>query len=182
MARGSRIRRAGADLTEAFEGLTSDAVTPAPPPPEAAPVVRYGFEHAQLGESLATWRATASRDVACQRAGRVTTCSGPLVPLGGGYVARNLTYRFVDGKLARISFRTSVDAFNWVRHRLDTRFGDPARVARNDILADSLDFPHVRDTWRDGRSTIVLDDPTRDMATLKVTYTLDALASALPAT
>jgi hypothetical protein len=111
----------------------------------------------------------------------VTTCSGPLVPLGGGYVARNLTYRFVDGTLARISFRTSIDAFEWVRHRLDTRFGHPASVVRDDIVTESLDFPHVRDTWRNGRSSIVLDDPTRDMATLRVTYTLDALASALPA-
>lgn len=147
-----------------------------------APTVRYGFNRSQLGETLAVWRADAPKGVTCQPSGQVTTCSAPLVPLGGGYVARNLTYRFVNGELARISFHASIDAYSWVRHRLDTRFGDPTRIARNDILAESLDFPHVRDVWRNGRATIVLGDPTRDMATLRVTYTLDSLASALPAT
>jgi hypothetical protein len=157
-------------------------MTPALPPSHPpAPVVRYGFEQAQLGQTLTAWRAAAPSNAACQTAGRVTTCSGPLVPLGGGYVARNLTYRFVGGELARISFSTSIDAFDWVRHRLDTRFGAPTTVTRSDIVAESLDFPHVRDTWRNGRSTIVLDDPIHDMASLRVTYTLDALASALPA-
>jgi hypothetical protein len=158
-------------------------MTPAPPPAQAspAPVVRYGFEQAQLGEALAAWRAAAPAGVTCQTAARVTICSAPLTPLGGGYVARNLTYRFVDGQLARISFGASIDAFDWVRHRLDTRFGEPTSVTRDEIHAESLDFPHVRNTWRNARSTIVLDDPTRDMATLRVTYTLDALASALPA-
>jgi hypothetical protein len=101
--------------------------------------------------------------------------------LGGGYVARNLTYRFVNGELARINFHTSVDAFSWVRSRIDTRFGDPGRVVRNDVVADSVAFPHIQDVWRNGRATIVVDDPSRDMSTLRVTYSLDSLASALPA-
>jgi len=155
----------------------------ATPPAHAvpAPVVRYGFDRFQLGETLASWRAEAPRGVACGPTGQVTTCSAPLLPLGGGYVARNLTFRFVNGELARINFHTSIDAYSWVRRRLDTRFGDPTQVVRNDIVADSIDFPHVRNVWRNGRATIVVDDPSRDMATLRVTYTLDSLASALPA-
>ena len=155
----------------------------ATPPAHAtpAPIVRYGFDKSQLGETLAAWRAGAPPGIACRAAGQVTTCTAPLVPLGGGYVARNPTYRFVNGELARINFHTSIDAFSWVRRRIDTRFGDPDRVVRNDIAADSMDFPHVRDVWRNGRATIVLDDPSPDMATLRVTYTLDSLASALPA-
>jgi hypothetical protein len=43
-----------------------------------------------------------------------------------------------------------------------------------------MEFPHVRDVWSNGRATIVVDDPSQDMATLRVTYTLDSLASALP--
>ncbi|HEY2050596.1 MAG TPA: hypothetical protein VGH03_14735 [Caulobacteraceae bacterium] len=153
------------------------------PPAHAtpAPVVRYGFNKSQLGETLTVWRSSAPAGVTCSAAGAVTTCTAPLVPLGGGYVARNLTYRFVNGELARINFHTSIDAFSWVRSRIDTRFGDPARVVRNNIAADSVDFPHVRDVWRNGRSTIMVDDPSPDMSTLRVTYTLDSLASALPA-
>jgi hypothetical protein len=155
----------------------------ATPPAHAtpAPIVRYGFNKSQLGESLAAWRAEAPADVACRAAGQVTTCTAPLLPLGGGYVARNLTYRFVNGELARINFHTSVDAFSWVRSRIDTRFGDPGRVVRNDVVADSVAFPHIQDVWRNGRATIVVDDPSRDMSTLRVTYSLDSLASALPA-
>ena len=155
----------------------------ATPPAQAAPapVVRYGFGEARLGESLAAWRAKAPATAVCRTTGEFTRCAAPLVPLGGGYGARDLTYGFVNGRLARITFRASIDGFSQVRHRLDTRFGEPTRVVRNEIVAESLDFPHVRDVWRNGRATIVLDDPARDMASLRVTYTLDSLASALPA-
>ncbi|HEY1927420.1 MAG TPA: hypothetical protein VGG92_08145 [Caulobacteraceae bacterium] len=155
----------------------------ATPPAHAAPapIVRYAFNQSQLGESLAAWRASAPTGAACSAAGQVTTCTAPLVPLGGGYVARNLTFRFVNGELARINFHTSIDAFSWVMHRIDTRFGEPSRIVRNDIAADSMAFPHVRDVWSNGRATIVVDDPSHDMASLRVTYTLNSLASALPA-
>lgn len=145
-----------------------------------APVVRYGFDQFHLGETLAAWRADAPKDAACVASAQLTTCTAPLSPLGGGYMARNLTYRFVNGELARINFHTSIDAYSWVRSRIDKRFGEPTRAVRNDIVADSLNFPHVRNVWRNGRSTIVVDDPARDMATLRVTYTLDSVASALP--
>jgi hypothetical protein len=154
----------------------------ATPPAHAAPapIVRYAFNQSQLGETLSVWRSSAPAGAACGAAGKVTTCTAPLVPLGGGYVARNLTFRFVNGELARINFHTSIDAYSWVMRRIDTRFGEPAHILRNDIAADSMEFPHVRDVWSNGRATIVVDDPSQDMATLRVTYTLDSLASALP--
>jgi hypothetical protein len=156
------------------------ATPPAHAAPAPAPIVRYAFNQSQLGETLAVWRESAPPGAACSPAGEVTTCRAPLVPLGGGYVARNLTFRFVNGELARINLHTSIDAFSWVMNRIDTRFGGPTRIVRNDIAADSMEFPHVRDVWSNGRATIVVDDPSQDMATLRVTYTLDSLASALP--
>jgi hypothetical protein len=150
-----------------------------PASPEAH--ARYGFEGSQLGEDLAAWRRSQPSAMSCApSAARVVTCTAPPAALGGGYLAQDLTYQFVDGRLTRIAFTASVDAFSWVRARLDQRFGQPAAVARDDRIVDSVALAHLRDTWRNGRSTIVLDDPTRDAVTLRVTYTLDALAGSLP--
>jgi hypothetical protein len=185
MSGGGRPKPVAAAMRWRLEEPQAESdVTPAPPPAHIAPAPadRFGFQSAWLGESMGDWRAHAPPAVTCATQARVTTCSAPPQPLGGGYEARNLTYRFVDGQLARISFRTSVDGFSWVTARLDGRYGRPDSILRDDIQAEALDIPHVQDTWRNGRSTIVLDDPTGDLRTLRVTYSLDALASALPAT
>jgi hypothetical protein len=150
-------------------------------PPPAAAGGAFGFESASLGEAMAPWRAKAPQARCAPATGRITTCTAPPAPLGGGYLATDLTYQFVDGRLSRIAFRASVDAFSWLRARLDQRFGPPGAVVRDHLVVEQIDLPHVRDTWRNGRSTIVLDDPERDGATLRVTYTLDAAARATTA-
>ena len=88
----------------------------ATPPPAAASTptsaqissTRYGFAGNELGETLEAWRsAKPSRAaLACRLDAKqpsLTVCRGDDAPLGGGFFARELTYSFLDGRLARIS-------------------------------------------------------------------------------
>ncbi len=157
---------------------------PPPTPPAAAsalnpaPALRYGFADAWLGETLAEWRASrpARANAACGTGGgpAVLVCRGAEADLGGGYAARELSYVFVDGRLARISFRTSIDGFAYVTAALKKDFSAPSQVVRDS--QGPAGRPHVSMTWRNGRSTIVLSDPVADAVHLSVRFTLDALA------
>ncbi len=162
---------------------------PAPPPvaaPLARPAATYGFQDAQLGETLADWRRGGDRAGPCQPvkgALSATLCAARPAPLGGRQIAHDLTYEFVGGRLARIRFLTSIDAYDRVRARLDGRFGPPVNIVRDAIKIDqSFETPHLKAYWRNGRSTIVVNDPERDGRSLSVTYSLDALSSNLPKT
>jgi len=150
-------------------------------PPPAAAGGAFGFESASLGEMLTDWRAKAPAATCAPDGGGVTVCRAPPTPLGGGYLAQDLTYRFVGGRLTTISLRASVDAFSWLRARLDERFGQPVAVARDDLVVEQIRLPHVRDMWRKGGSTIVLDDPNPDGVTLRVTYSMTPAARPAPA-
>jgi hypothetical protein len=103
------------------------------------------------------------------------------VPLGDGYRARSLTYTFVDGALARIAFRSSMDGFAYVTARLEARYQQPDRVARDTLkTVGGPGRPHVIMAWRRGTTTIRLDDPIPHTVDLRVEITQDDLAGRLP--
>ena len=141
-----------------------------PPPAAARP---FGLGDARIGMDLAAFRARPG--VACGpgRSAGVTVCHGPDLPLGGGYFARDLDYRFVGGTLAQIRFRSSVDAFSWVTARLKTDDGQPTAIVRDSVAHAGERVPHVTMTWRNGRSTIALSDPVQSMIQLGVSITRD---------
>lgn len=158
-----------------------------PPAPvvQAAPV-RYGFDGAQLGTDFALWRASspAARNIPCREGGSnaVQICVVPATDLGGGYVARDLTFTFVDEKLAAIDFRTSIDGFNNATADLKRRFGEPTNIVRDSLKSvDGVVMPHVAMIWRNGRSTIRLSDPIKTSLALSVRLSLDADAARLTA-
>jgi hypothetical protein len=155
-------------------------------PVPAAPGVPFGFQKGVLGETLADWLRTAAGAAACSPrpgASRIVVCGVAPIPIGGEHMARDVAFTFVDGRLARIRFRTSIDAYDRVRARLDSRYGPPRPVIYDEArIEHSIETPHVRAVWRSGRSTIVVDDPDQDGTTLSVTYTLDSLAPALRGT
>jgi hypothetical protein len=163
--------------------------TPAPPPHAAAAafapasVPRYGFADAWMGMTLDQWRSSrpARAKVLCGGAPRdpaAVICRGADTELGGGYGARDLSYVFVDDRLARISFRTSIDGFAFVTSALKRSSGPPDQIMRDSTGAAGR--PHVSMVWRNGRSTIVLSDPLPDFSHLSVNFTLDSLANRLP--
>lgn len=145
---------------------------------------RFGFEGAELGMDIASWRASSpNRDRAdCKPSHdpRILVCRTPALPLGGGYRTRDLTHVFVDGRLARVEFTTSVDGFAYATAALKGAFGQPATIVRDRVkISDGAALPHVRMTWRNGRSTIELSDPRPTGETLSVRFTLDAAADRL---
>ncbi len=91
------------------------------------------------------------------------------IPIGGGFLARDLTFRFTRGRLTGVSFRSSIDGYAFAMALLKTRFGPPRSILRDGITdADGLSRAHVEAIWRNGRSEITLDDPVRDTAQLGV--------------
>ncbi len=113
------------------------AAQPAAPPPavQSSPR-RYGFGGSELGESLDVWRTAAPGRRANGCAGApgttgLTICRGADVPLGGGYFARALTYTFAHGRLVRIAFRSSIDAFTFVTANLKRHFSSRPRCPRH---------------------------------------------------
>jgi hypothetical protein len=148
-------------------------------------VVRYGFENADLGMSLATWRA-ASPDHAtapCRPAAhdpQVVVCE-PAPQLDGAYSKRDRRAIFVNGVLAGLAFSTSIDSFDTVMARLDKTYGRPAKIVRDTIrLGDGLVLPHVLMTWTNGLATIRVTDPEPPGGLLTVRASLDEDAGRLP--
>lgn len=155
----------------------------APPPAAtapASPAARYGFRKADLGMDLPSWRASApSRaSAACAQApSGVVVCHTADQPLGERFRARELTHTFANGRLARISYTTSVDGFADAVAELEHDFGPPGGIKRDTTrLENGLDLPHVLMSWRNGRSTIRLSDPAANGGRLRVTFQLDAMA------
>ncbi len=153
------------------------------PPPPALPVVAkalaspptYGLDGALLGMPLDAWRARHPDADACAAAGRTVTCVAAPLPVGGGYLTRQLTYRFKDQRLVEIAFETSVNGFSDVMAMLDRTYGPPRKTVRDLVkLEDQAVFPHVLITWSNGRSTIQLSDPVSPGVVLSVRYRLDA--------
>jgi len=164
------------------------AVPPAQAAAEPVKIVRYGLDHAELGMSLADWRAASpdNAQAACALAPshpQVVVCDAPPRPAPkGGYLdEQNRRAVFVDGVLARVSYSTTIDAFDGVMARLDQTFGRPARVVRDTIrLQDGLVLPRVQMTWTNGLATIRLTDPEAPGGLMTVRATLNEDASRLP--
>jgi hypothetical protein len=144
----------------------------------AAAPAHYGFAGVAIGASLADLHNARPKASCAPETKGVVNCAAPDQPLGGGYFARALDYRFIGGRLAQIRFRSSVDGFAFVVAKFKHDFGAPAGELRDDINLYNHQFPHVAFTWRNGRSTIQMSDPaTPDQ--LEVTITFDADKSRL---
>jgi len=154
------------------------APIPASPPPVTgqAPQIsqaRYGFAGMAIGANLSDLHSIRPKATCVRRKSEIEDCTAPDQPIGGGYLARDLTYRFVGGRLAQIRFHSSIDAFAFVVARLKHDFGEPSDIHRNDVSLDGRVFPHVAFVWRNGRSTTRMSDPNT-AGQLAVEITLDA--------
>lgn len=157
-------------------------------PPEPVKIVRYGLDQAELGMSLADWRAASpdNMQAACTPAphqSQVVVCeASPRPAPRGGYLSeQDRRAIFVDGVLAQVSFSTTIDAFDGVMARLDQTFGRPAEVVRDTIrLQDGLVLPRVQMTWTNGLATIRLTDPEAPGGLMHVRATLNDDADRLP--
>jgi hypothetical protein len=156
--------------------------TPSPADHSTAPVstaeARYGFAGVAIGATMTDLHNVRPKASCTPEKSGVVDCIAPDQPLGGGYFARDLSYRFVEGRLAQIRFKSSIDGFAFVVARLRHDFGAPADIRRDNVRLYGLTFPHVAFTWRNGRSTIQMSDPVT-LRQLAVTITIDTQKSRL---
>lgn len=157
--------------------LAAPSLPVSAPPPVAARA--FGLGDARIGMDLAAFQARPGVSCGPGRTAAITLCRGPDLVLGAGYAARDLTYRFLGGRLAQIRFRASIDAFSWVTARLKADDGQPSVIKRDIAVFGQYSRPHVLMTWKNGRSTIALSDPV-EPAELSVSITRDAAAAQLP--
>ncbi len=163
-----------------------------PPPPapavhtlsvNAAPVQRhYSFAGGEMGMDFTAWRAASPTAAAapCTQDGVRQVCALGSPPIGGGYLARDLTFTFVDRKLAAISFKSSIDGFSYATAALKRQCGEPTQIVRDTLkTVDGVSLPHVQMIWRNGRSTVTLNDPLPSSLVVSVRLQLDAAAKAL---
>lgn len=135
-----------------------------------------------LGQTLEAWRA-ASPDRASAvctpdaKDARRTDCRLASQPLGARYLARELTYSFTDGRLARVRFRSSIDGFDHVTALLKRAYGQPAKITRDQLrLENGYTLPHVAMEWRTAHGRARLSDPAA-AGMLEVTVTVDPSAA-----
>lgn len=154
------------------------AAQPAPPKAYAAPA--EALSRAQLGMPLEAWRAsTTGASASCAPIAGGQDCTLPAAPLGGAYRARHLSYRFRDGRLARIAYDASIDALPYATAALKAQFGPP-RATRHDTVraADGAQLDHLGYSWTAEGASAELSDPTRSADRLTVVMRLGAAADA----
>jgi hypothetical protein len=81
------------------------------------------------------------------------------VALGPRIVTRRLRFTFEDGRLSAIEYRTSVNAYDDLAARLNTRYGPSARLTRDSVKTSAGAYPRVRRTWQAPDGQIELIDP-----------------------
>jgi hypothetical protein len=174
-----------AQPAQAVAAAPAPIATPASASAPAPKFVRYGLDRAELGMSMADWRALSPDNAQAPCAASsgdpcVTVCEP--APGTGDVSERNRKAVFVNGVLVGLAFSTSIDSFDGVMARLDKTFGKPAQVVRDTIqLSDGLVLPRVRMTWTNGLATIRLTDPQPPGGLLNVRATLNSDESRLPA-
>ena len=151
-----------------------------------------GFMGAQLGMGLDAWKAlaypghgpnevvaacaagpaSAPGGVVCTYAQRAGSFDLPLsIPLSGTWLVRDPRYDFVGGRLSRIEFRTSIDAFNDLTARFEAKYGPATQTLNDDVTTrDGRDLPRVRKIWRLPAGSIEIVDPTTPPTQLAVRF------------
>jgi hypothetical protein len=120
-------------------------------------------------------------DVVCS----YVTHLGPYViaqdfPLTRTYLARNPTFTFVSGKMDKIEFRSSIDAFDDLVAVFDAKFGPAAETIRDQVrTSHGQPLDRVQKTWRLRGGLVRITDPSARPDQLVVDFT--RLAGPAPA-
>lgn len=100
---------------------------------------------------------------------------------GKGVLAHAPEYHFVGGRLSRIDFEASIDAFDSIMARLKARYGGPARTLRGDARTSLGPRPKVEEVWDTPSAVIDLTDPTPDPTLLSLSLAARTSSAAGPA-
>ena len=117
--------------------------------------------------------APAAPALVCTYTSRLGGVVLPLtIPLAGRFLVRQPQYDFTGGRLSKIEFHTSIDAFNDLTARFEGRYGPASQTLRDDVtLSDGLDLPRVRKIWRLPGGSVEIIDPSARPTQLAVQFT-----------
>jgi len=116
---------------------------------------------------------SAAAILVCTYTSRLGGVALPLsIPLAESFLVRQPQYDFTSGRLSKIEFRTSIDAFNDLTSRFESRYGPASQTLRDDVtLSDGLDLPRVRKIWRRPGGSVEIIDPSARPTQLAVQFT-----------
>lgn len=88
--------------------------------------------------------------------------------LSNGLLATHLRYTFEDGRLHRIDYQVSVNAYDRLMAELHTRLGPADQVHRDVVRTGHGVLPRVSQTWRTSNGMVQVIDPVPPFAKLEV--------------
>jgi hypothetical protein len=116
--------------------------------------------------------APAAPTLVCTYTSRLGGVDLLSIPLADNFLVRQPQYDFTGGRLSKIEFRTSIDAFNDLTARFEARYGPASQTLRDDVtLSDGLDLPRVRKIWRLPGGSVEIVDPSARPTQLAVQFT-----------
>lgn len=119
--------------------------------------------------AMASNPASTSDDETCAYVRRYGHYALPVtVRLSNGLQATHLRYTFEDGRLQRIGYQLSVDAYDRLMSELHTRLGAADQVQRDAVRTDHGALPRVSQTWRISTGLVQVIDPVPPYSTLQV--------------
>ncbi|HEY5006530.1 MAG TPA: hypothetical protein VII42_00915 [Caulobacteraceae bacterium] len=112
------------------------------------------------------------RLVVCTYTNRLGGAALPLsFPLTQAYLVQGPKYDFIDGKLSKVEFQTSIDAFDDLTARFEARYGPAAQTLRDDVTTrGGFDLPRVRKIWRLPKGSVEIIDPATPPTQLAVQF------------
>jgi hypothetical protein len=131
-----------------------------------------GNDSAPIRGSKASLSAStpAPREVVCSyasRLGRYVVAQD--FPLTKTYLARDPTFTFVSGRLAKIEFGSSIDAFDDLVAAFETKFGRASQTIRDQIKTPyGPTLPRVQKIWRLPDGVVRITDPSTRLDQLLV--------------
>jgi hypothetical protein len=94
------------------------------------------------------------------------------LPLTKTYFARNPKYYFLSGRLAKIEFRSSINAFGDLVAVFEAKFGQESQTIRDQIRTPfGLKLPRVQKIWRLPDGLVRIVDPSASLDQLVVDFT-----------
>jgi hypothetical protein len=122
-------------------------------------------------------KISASRSEAGALVCSYVTRLGPNVlpqyfPLTKTYLARSPTFTFVSGKLYKIEFRSSIDAFDDLVAIFEGKFGPAGETIRDQVRTSyGQPLPRVQKIWRLSGGLVRITDPSARPDQLVVDFT-----------
>jgi len=160
-------------LRNAALGMSLEDWKSLPPPASAGPTAtptcwNDDRSAAAAGLPMSTAEAEAGATICTYISRYGRTFLSHSVRIDPGHRVEGVRYIFLRDRLAEISFRASVDAYNDITAMLKDSFGPQASTQRDLVRTSAGRLQRVKKTWRTAAGGAVLTAPAEDATQLSV--------------